>query len=162
MLSEPVDEEQWRTLGEGAAYRVLGPILRLQAGRTIAPQKGGGNDAKPESKLATRSSEGDAVAIVVPQAVVGVEPPHMLKVSLEVSRPLSEPAIAPPQSEGQKFGSDFKLALGLGTVGNTIKLAPSVAVNVDDPLALRMDRAIANMQPERISSVTVGGVQHVR
>ena len=162
MLSEPVDEEQWRTLGEGAAYRVLGPILRLQAGRTIAPQKGAGNDAKPESKPATSPSEGDAVAIAVPQTVVGIEPPQVLKVSLEVSRPLTEPAIAPPQSEGQKFGSDFKLALGLGTVRSAIKLAPSVAENADDPLALRMDRAIANMQPERISSVTVGGVQHVR
>jgi outer membrane protein TolC len=32
-LSEPVDLEQWKTLGEGAAYRVVGPLGRLQAGR---------------------------------------------------------------------------------------------------------------------------------
>ena len=24
-LSDPVDEQQWRTLGEGAAYRIVGP-----------------------------------------------------------------------------------------------------------------------------------------
>jgi hypothetical protein len=35
-LSEPIDEEQWRTLGEGAAYRVAGPIARLQSGRPAA------------------------------------------------------------------------------------------------------------------------------
>ncbi len=34
-LSEPVDPEQWRTLGEGAAYRVAGPIARIQAGRSL-------------------------------------------------------------------------------------------------------------------------------
>lgn len=33
-LSEPVDTEQWKTLGEGAAYRVIGPLLRIQSGRT--------------------------------------------------------------------------------------------------------------------------------
>ncbi len=38
-LSEPVDDQQWQTLGEGAAYRVLGPLARLQAGRNIAQQK---------------------------------------------------------------------------------------------------------------------------
>lgn len=34
-LSEPLDDDQWRTLGEGAAYRVIAPVLRLQAGRTL-------------------------------------------------------------------------------------------------------------------------------
>lgn len=38
-LSEPVDEQQWRTLGEGVAYRILGPIARLQSGRQIAQKK---------------------------------------------------------------------------------------------------------------------------
>ena len=33
-LSEPVDVEQWKTLGEGAAYRVVGPLVRLQSGRS--------------------------------------------------------------------------------------------------------------------------------
>jgi len=37
-LSEPVDLEQWRTLGEGAAYRVLGPVGRMQVGKQV-PQK---------------------------------------------------------------------------------------------------------------------------
>ena len=32
-LSEPVDVEQWRTLGEGAAYRVISPLSRLQSGK---------------------------------------------------------------------------------------------------------------------------------
>jgi hypothetical protein len=35
MLSDPVDEDQWRTLGEGVAYRVVGPVLRLQSGRSL-------------------------------------------------------------------------------------------------------------------------------
>ena len=45
-LSEPIDAEQWRTLGEGVAYRVAGPIARLQArrappaGRAQAPELG--------------------------------------------------------------------------------------------------------------------------
>lgn len=162
MLSEPVDEEQWRTLGEGAAYRVLGPILRLQAGRPIAPQKGGGNDAKPDIKLATIPIEGNEVDKVVSQVVIGVERPHMLKTSDEVSQPQAERAIAPLQREGQKFSSDFKFAPGLGAVKNSGALAPSVAANADDPLALKMDKAIATMQPEWISSATVGGTQHVR
>jgi outer membrane protein TolC len=34
-LSLPVDDEQWRTLGEGAAYRVVGSINRMQAGRSL-------------------------------------------------------------------------------------------------------------------------------
>ncbi len=38
-LSEPVDEQQWQTLGEGAAYRILGPLARLQTGRNVAQQK---------------------------------------------------------------------------------------------------------------------------
>jgi outer membrane protein TolC len=37
-LSEPVDVEQWRTLGEGAAYRMVGPLARLQAGRSSMQQ----------------------------------------------------------------------------------------------------------------------------
>ncbi len=32
-LSEPVDIAQWRTLGEGAAYRIVTPLGRMQAGR---------------------------------------------------------------------------------------------------------------------------------
>lgn len=34
-LSEPIDLEQWRTLGEAAAYRAAGPLRRLQSGRTL-------------------------------------------------------------------------------------------------------------------------------
>ncbi|MSQ72349.1 MAG: hypothetical protein EXR27_13795 [Betaproteobacteria bacterium] len=33
-LSEPVDVAQWRTLGEGAAYRIVSPLGRMQAGRS--------------------------------------------------------------------------------------------------------------------------------
>ena len=41
-----MDAEQWKTLGEGAAYRVVGPLGRLQSGRTKLqvgkPQAGAG------------------------------------------------------------------------------------------------------------------------
>lgn len=55
-LSEPVDEQQWRTLGEGAAYRVVGPIARLQTGRAIAQKKLSAPWGDPDLKLA-RSTE---------------------------------------------------------------------------------------------------------
>ena len=38
-LSEPVDAQQWSTLGEGAAYRIVGPVARLQAGRQVTHKK---------------------------------------------------------------------------------------------------------------------------
>ncbi len=53
MLSDPVDEEQWKTLGEGAAYRVLGPILRLQSGRALAVKQGSAQEVNPEFKLSS-------------------------------------------------------------------------------------------------------------
>jgi outer membrane protein TolC len=51
-LSEPVDVEQWKTLGEGAAYRVVGPLGRLQSGRT--PLQVGGPAKSGELKLVPR------------------------------------------------------------------------------------------------------------
>jgi outer membrane protein TolC len=53
MLSEPVDEEQWKTLGEGAAYRVLGPVLRMQSGRTVMTRESDKRSSRQEFKLAT-------------------------------------------------------------------------------------------------------------
>ncbi len=50
-LSEPVDPEQWRTLGEGAAYRVAGPIARLQAGRSLPAYR-----PEPDGRLAPRGA----------------------------------------------------------------------------------------------------------
>lgn len=59
-LSEPVDVEQWKTLGEGAAYRVVGPLGRLQTGRTLL-QVGG----------PAKSGELRLVPRIEPIAVVG-------------------------------------------------------------------------------------------
>ncbi len=50
-LSEPVDLEQWRTLGEGAAYRVAGPIARIQAGRSLPSYR-----PEPNGTLAPRGA----------------------------------------------------------------------------------------------------------
>ena len=51
-LSEPGDEEQWRALGEAAAYRVAGPLGRLRAGRPLPLQGLGGTWGGPALKLA--------------------------------------------------------------------------------------------------------------
>ena len=48
-LSEPIDEEQWRVLGEGAAYRVLGEI---SGGSASAPM--------PRSTHSVRAPMSDA------------------------------------------------------------------------------------------------------
>jgi outer membrane protein TolC len=52
-LSDPVDDEQWRTLGEGAAYRVLGPILRMQSGKSMATNAKSGEAVVKDFKLAS-------------------------------------------------------------------------------------------------------------
>jgi outer membrane protein TolC len=57
-LSEPVDEDQWRTLGEGEAYRVVGPVLRLQAGRSLPSR----TSAAPEPVLQLKTT-----ALIEPQ-----------------------------------------------------------------------------------------------
>lgn len=51
-LSEPVDEAQWHALGEAAAYRVVGPLGRMRAGRPLPPQGFGGTWGGPALKLA--------------------------------------------------------------------------------------------------------------
>ena len=51
-LSDPVDEQQWRTLGEGAAYRVVSQVIRLQAGRGLAQKKLSTPWGDPALKLA--------------------------------------------------------------------------------------------------------------
>jgi outer membrane protein TolC len=55
-LSEPVDEDQWRTLGEAVAYRVVGPVLRLQAGRSLPTR----TSSAPELQLRTAELIADA------------------------------------------------------------------------------------------------------
>lgn len=57
-LSEPVDEEQWRVLGEAAAYRVVGPLGRLRAGRPLPAQGLGGTWGGPALRLA-RAAAGE-------------------------------------------------------------------------------------------------------
>jgi len=51
-LSEPVDQPQWRTLGEGAAYRIVGPVARLRAGRVLTQKKSSTPPARMGLKLA--------------------------------------------------------------------------------------------------------------
>lgn len=56
-LSEPVDDEQWRVLGEGAAYRVLGELApvritrpSLRAAQYLAPRPAAGSQAPPNAR----------------------------------------------------------------------------------------------------------------
>jgi outer membrane protein TolC len=51
-LTEPVDEQQWRTLAEGAAYRVVGPVARLRTGRVLTQKKLSAPWGEPDLKLA--------------------------------------------------------------------------------------------------------------
>ena len=84
-LSEPVDEQQWRTLGEGAGYRIVGPVVRLQAGRSIA-QKKISSPADPGLRLAR--SVGEPMRARPPANVASERPdPLGLRKALELARP---------------------------------------------------------------------------
>jgi outer membrane protein TolC len=72
-LSEPVDEEQWRTLGEGAAYRVAGPVARMQSGRTALvrqPPAAPRTEAPESPSLAKAPVAADPVTASEPAAPV--------------------------------------------------------------------------------------------
>ena len=64
-LSEPVDEEQWRTLAEGAAFRLLGPMLRQQAVRAVSGRQSGPASGDPELKFAS-AIQTNPVSVVAP------------------------------------------------------------------------------------------------
>jgi outer membrane protein len=51
-LSEPVDLPQWKTLGEGAAYRIVGPVARLRSGRVLTQKKSSVPSGRDGLKLA--------------------------------------------------------------------------------------------------------------
>ncbi len=85
-LSEPVDEPQWRTLGEGAAYRTVGTIARLQAGRVVTQKKLSAPWGDPDLKLARRT---EPLATTLPQPV---NEPAQAPLALRVARELTLPA----------------------------------------------------------------------
>ena len=86
-LSEPVDEPQWRTLGEGAAYRVMGPVARLQAGRLVSQKKLAAPWGDPDLKL-SRSTTGTMAPAAVPEAL----PENSGFLALRFARELAWPA----------------------------------------------------------------------
>lgn len=87
-LSEPVDAQQWSTLGEGAAYRAVGPIARLQSGRAVAQNKLSAPWGDSNLRLA-RSTASGAAAAVQP------EPPaeNSESLSLRIAQALAWPAV---------------------------------------------------------------------
>lgn len=88
-LSEPVDEPQWRTLGEGAAYRIVGPVARLRAGRAVTQKKHSAPWGDPSSKLA-RGSEGSANEARISERVAGPAGSLSLRFSCELTWPVVE------------------------------------------------------------------------
>ncbi|MEO8203199.1 MAG: TolC family protein [Betaproteobacteria bacterium] len=62
-LSEPLDLPQWRTLGEGAAYRIVGPVARMRTGRAVTQKKLSAPWGDPALRLArTAAPAADAVS----------------------------------------------------------------------------------------------------
>ena len=83
-LSEPVDVEQWKTLGEGAAYRVVGPLVRLQSGRTKL-QVG-----KPQAKTGDLRLFAELHALTgAPSAAVGEFPEFNISLRLRSATELN-------------------------------------------------------------------------
>lgn len=88
-LSEPVDAEQWRTLGEGAAYRVVGPVARLRTGRVVTQKKLSAPWGDPELRLARTSGvTGPEAPPPPPGAEEGKE-----SLALRISFDLAWPAV---------------------------------------------------------------------
>ena len=89
-LSEPVDQPQWRTLGEGAAYRIVGPVARLRSGRMLTQKKLSAPVGGAELRLAR--STGDSVAVApAPE----LEPVPGIPLALRYARELALPLLAP-------------------------------------------------------------------
>lgn len=86
-LSEPVDSEQWRTLGEGAAYRIVGPVARLRTGRMLTQKKLSAPWGDPELKLSRTAGATTADA-----AKPGVDAPEQGSLWLRLAADLGRPA----------------------------------------------------------------------
>jgi outer membrane protein TolC len=84
-LSDPVDEEQWRTLGEGVAYRVVGPVLRLQSGRALPSRIS--TAPEPELQLKTAALIGEPRAESQPPADAMEKEPLVLKLDSRIPLP---------------------------------------------------------------------------
>lgn len=89
-LSEPVDEQQWSTLGEGAAYRVVGPIAQLQAGRRVMQKKLSGIWGDPELRLARGTLDLAAAAATVNAGIEDSADPLALRAARELVWPVME------------------------------------------------------------------------
>ena len=87
-LSEPVDEQQWSTLGEGAAYRIVGPVARLRTGRAVTQKKLSAPWGDPELRL-SRSAGEHARQAARPEDAA--EPAGTL--ALRIARDLGRPAV---------------------------------------------------------------------
>jgi len=88
-LSEPVDQPQWRTLGEGAAYRIVGPVARLRTGRILTQKKSSTPPGHVGLKLA-RETAGPGAAGTNPALVVDHTGPLSLRIAREVAWPAVE------------------------------------------------------------------------
>ncbi|MEI6722275.1 MAG: TolC family protein [Betaproteobacteria bacterium] len=88
-LSEPVDEEQWRTLGEGAAYRVIGPVTRLQSGRMVTQKRLSAPWGDPNLKL-SRSTAGTIDPAGPSEPAQDAAEPLALRVAKELAWPATE------------------------------------------------------------------------
>ncbi len=85
-LSEPVDDAQWRTLGEGAAYRIVGPLARIRLGKTVTQKTLSVPWGDPNLKLARDAgSPGSSQAAAIPASPVSASLP--LRISRELSWP---------------------------------------------------------------------------
>ena len=86
-LSEPVDAQQWRTLGEGAAYRIVGPVARLRTGRMVSQKKLSVPWGDPELKLSRTAGGIGAESRPSPEAGAGS---LALRISHELGLPAAE------------------------------------------------------------------------
>jgi hypothetical protein len=87
-LSEPVDAQQWRTLGEGAAYRIVGPVARLRTGRVVTQKKLSVPWGDPELKL-SRTAGGAGGEPLVSAEAAGAGS-LALRISRELVLPVAE------------------------------------------------------------------------
>lgn len=84
-LSEPVDQPQWRTLGEGAAYRIVGPVARLRTGRMLTQKKSSVPSGFGELRLVRSMSVQETGAASVPLAAP--EDPLSLRYARDLAWP---------------------------------------------------------------------------
>jgi outer membrane protein len=98
-LSEPVDDQQWQTLGEGAAYRIVGPVARLRVGRALTQKKLSAPWGDPDLKLARGTGaptgkEAKAAPVTAPGGSLA------LRISRELTWPVVQPMSKIESEEG--------------------------------------------------------------